>query len=625
MAGGDGFFAAIDPTDHTVAYVESQNGFIVRYDARTGERKSIRPRSEPGEPPYRYNWSAPIKISPWDSNTLYFAANHVFKSTDRGDSWTRLGEDLTRGLDRDSLPMMGEIPDDDAVARHQGTAVFSNISTLDVSTLERGWLVSGSDDGVVAVSTDDGGSWTRYTEFPGVPDTTYVSKVRWSKHEPDVIYATFDGHRSNDMRPYVLRSDDRGESWTSIAGDLPEFGNVRAFAQHHDDADLLFAGTEIAPFVSVDGGESWVRIDGVPPAPVHDMQVHRRDNDLIVGTHGRGIFIVDDLEPWQHLARSGMAAGDGAVELVPVPDALRYSPDGSPSSGMHAARDYAGENPPVGARISYLVAGEADDEVTLEIVGDGEVLRELEDAGSGPGMHHVVWDLRMDAPWSGPPEEEAGGGGFGGFGFGRGGDVGPMVVPGTYTARLTLTPDSGEAVVREEAVTVLPDPANRLTGPQLAELRDLALEYVRLDARMEMVDASLDGIEERLDQARAAVEEAGATEGPAGDRLEEVRETVEAIRETLEGEDVEREEGDPLPDTVPLEERLSRASGILFSISHMPTVAERESLASVPSELEEVVERVNTVLSESLPALTAALDEAGIPWTPGRTIPPPGS
>ena len=619
MAGGDGFYAAVDPEDHTIAYVESQNGGIVRYDGRTGDRKSIRPNPAPGEMPYRFNWSAPIQISPHDPATVYFAANYLFKSTDRGDSWVRLGEDLTQAINRDSLEMMGEIPGPNAVSRHQGVAVFSNISSIDVSALRPGLLVTGSDDGVVSVSLDDGQTWTKRTRFPGVPDTTYVSKVRWSKHDENVIFATFDGHRSNDFTPYVLKSDDQGENWTSIAGDLPGFGSVRAFAQHHENPDLLFVGTEIAPFVSIDGGESWVRIAGMPPVRIDDMKIHPRDNDLIIGTHGRGIYIVDDLSPWQVLAQA--QAADGPF-MMPVTDAIAYVPDPSQYSGLHAARDYAAENPPVGTTIRYLLP-EGTAEARLEILdGSGELVRSL-DAPSRAGLHHVAWDLRMDTPWDGPPEEaESQPVGFGG-GFFRGGNRGPLVAPGSYTSRLTLS-DGGEPDrVMEAGINVLRDENMRLTNAQLAQLQDLRLHYLELNASLQMALASADEVEGLLDDASAAIEE-GRGGDDLSDQVESIRDELGEVRSALRasrgfGGGANR----PTPNPAPVQSRLQLASGMMRATA-MPTAQEMEALESVPADLAREIERLNVVISTRVPALVDALDAAGMPWTPGRTVRPVG-
>jgi photosystem II stability/assembly factor-like uncharacterized protein len=618
MAGGDGFYAAIDPTDHTIAYVESQNGNISRYDARTGDRKGIRPIPEPGELPYRFNWSAPIQISPFDPSTVYFAANHLFKSTDLGDTWERLGEDLTRAIDRETLPMMGSVPEKTAVAYHQGVAVFSNISTISVSEMERGLLATGSDDGTIAVSQDDGRTWTRSTSFPGVPDTTYVSKVRWSKHDANTLYATFDGHRSNDFLPYVLKSTDRGASWSSIASDLPTFGNVRAFAEHPDNPDVLFVGTEFYPFVSVDGGASWHRVGGVPPAPVHDLKVHPRDNALIVGTHGRGIYILDDLNPFLHLAE---AQASGEAFLMPVAPTLAFTEDRSQYTGTHADRNYSGDNPPVGTHVWYYLP-EGGQEVTLDILAaDGRRVRTLEASGSA-GLQSAHWDLRFEQPWDGP-EEEGGGPGF--FSFFGGGNQGPLVIPGEYTARLTLAVDDGADVVLERPITVTRDDAMRLTNAQLAQLQDYRLDYQGLNAQLEMALKAIDDMRDTLDDLDEALAEARADDSLV-DQAEALRDAVDQVDDALRSP---RGRGgsnpyDPTDDTPPVQSRM-RVAGGMMNATAMPTTQELDALSSIPGDLANAVGALNGLLSEDFHALVRALDEAGVPWTPGRVLGPVGS
>ena len=653
MAGGDGFFAAIDPRDHNVAYVESQNGNLVRFNGRTGERKSIRPRPAPGEDDYRFNWSAPIQISPHDPSTVYFAGNHVFKSTNQGNSWEVLGEDLTRKIDRDSLPMMGSIPADDAVSRHQGTAVFSNLSTMHVSSLRRGWIATGSDDGTVSVTTDDGATWTKQTRFPGVPDTTYVSKVRWSAHDESTLYATFDGHRSNDFRPYVLKSTDRGTGWTSIAGDLPDFGNVRAFAEHPDDPNLLFVGTEVRPFVSVDGGESWLALkNGFPPSPVHDLKVHPRDNALVVATHGRGFFVVDDLTPLRELAAAQSADGP---YVFSVRDALAYVVNTAPTTGTHADRDYAAENPPYGATVSYWLPGGAGGDVTLDVLdGDGEVVRTL-DAPGGAGLKEVQWDLRLDPPWSGPPQRGGGGGGPGGGGgfggFGGGGQGGPPALPGRYVARLTVAPEDGEATTVERSFTVVLDELIGMTNPQLAELQVLRKRHRELGAALRMAvrqgeatEAELEGIGAALDRAEA--EAGGAGRGGGGEasvgggagagataglraRADSLGEAVDAVLQALRGSGGGGGFGggaggggdDDGP--VPLLRQLGDANG-LHQAYAPATEQERAALERVGPALDDQLDALNALV-EAMAEFRTALDAAGVPWTPGRPVARPSS
>lgn len=610
MAGGDGFYAVVDPTDPNIAYVESQNGNILRFDRRTGDRKGIRPEQDPDLPSFRYNWSAPIVISPWDSNTIWFAANHVFRSPDRGDSWEVVSDDLTQQFDRDSLPMFGAVPDDDAVSRHSGVAPFGNISDLDVSRVERGTVVAGTDDGVVAVTRDDGATWTRTTSFPGVPDTTYVSKVRASQHDADVFYATFDGHRSNDFRPYVLKSTDGGASWRSIASNLPAFGNVRAIAEHHANPNLLFVGTEFALFVTIDGGGSWSRIDnGMPPVRIDDVKIHPRDNALIVGTHGRGIYLVDDLGPLEHLAEARAAAGPF---LMPVQPQMVFTADGSVSSGTTGNRDYTGDNPPVGTTVSYLLPQRAAD-VRLEIVGpDGATVRTL-DAAGGAGLHHVAWNFRADAPWSGPPEAPqgggGGGGGFGGFGGGGAGSQGPLVVPGSYTARLTV----GDAVL-ERPVEVRPDPAVTLTMAQLRELYALRMEHLGLNARLQIAQRAVGDALEEVQGMEAALEAHGAAPDALRDQVAAALREVQAARQLLgAGGRFGGGGGDSVQGA------LSGAFGI-HSGTVMPTAAEREALARGAERLPGAEAAVDAVVEGTLPGLRAALDAAGVPWTPGRGV-----
>ncbi len=638
MAGGDGFFAAIDPRDHNVAYVESQNGNLVRFNGRTGERKSIRPRPTPGDEDYRFNWSAPIQISPHDPSTVYFAGNHVFKSTDQGDSWEVLGEDLTRQIDRDSLPMMGGVPDEDAVSRHQGTAVFSNISTMHVSALRPGVVATGSDDGTVAVTTDDGRTWRKSTRFPGVPDTTYVSKVRWSAHDPATLYATFDGHRSNDFLPYVLKSADEGQSWQSIAGDLPEFGNVRAFAEHPDDPNVLFVGTEVRPFVSVDGGASWLPLEnGILPSPVHDLKVHPRDNALVVATHGRGFFVVDDLTPIVKLAEAKAAGGP---YIFPVRDALAYVVNSAPTTGTHADRNYAAENPRYGAAVSYLLPERAGDETTLEIVdARGTVVRALE-AATGAGLQQVQWDLRLDPPWSGPTADSGGQGGGQGFGgFGGGGQGGPAALPGEYVARLTVRPadaatdqgaDSGAPaedasadaapVVVERSFAVVLDDLIGMSAAALAELQELRTRHRELSARARMAIRQIEAVTDELEGIEQALKRAATANGHdavAGlrARADSLSEAATAVVEALRGSDDDDEDEDA---SVPIVRQLADANGLHQAFAPA-TEQERAALRRVAPALDEQATAANALL-ERMADFRDALDQADVPWTPGRPL-----
>ncbi|MFI5312255.1 MAG: WD40/YVTN/BNR-like repeat-containing protein, partial [Gemmatimonadales bacterium] len=303
--GGDGFYAVPDPWDNNLVYAEMQGGGVVRYDGRIGQSRNIKPAPKGGEKPYRFNWNAPILPSKFERNAVYMAANMLFRSADRGDSWVAISPDLTRALDRNKLPMRGSVPDSTALGRNEGTAEFSNISTIDESPLKAGVLAVGTDDGIIQVTKDGGKTWSKTDHFAGVPDTTFVSRVTFSRFAEGTIYATLDGHRSNDFKPYLMKTTDYGATWTSLAHDLPDGGPVQVIREHFRQRNLLFVGTEFGVFASFDAGAHWTQLKGgIPGVPVHDIKIQERWNDLVVGTHGRGVYILDDLTPLEKLAEA---------------------------------------------------------------------------------------------------------------------------------------------------------------------------------------------------------------------------------------------------------------------------------------------------------------------------------
>jgi photosystem II stability/assembly factor-like uncharacterized protein len=499
VAGGDGFYAAVDPIDHNIVYAESQNGALQRFDLATQERKNIRPPPEEGVP-HRYNWMAPLLISPHDRATLYFAANHVFRSRDRGDSWERLGHDLTRNLNRDSLPIMG-MAGPGGHRRNEGVADFGNITTLDESPLRAGLLYAGTDDGLLQVSLDAGASWTRIDRFPGVPEMTYVSRVLASAHQEGTVYITFDGHRSNDFRPYVLRSTDYGRTFRSIAAGLPADAAVYVIREHHRNPDLLVVGTEYGVFVSLDGGRAWTQLrTGIAPSPVHDVLIHPRANDLIAGTHGRGIFVLDDITPLEQLAAAA-AAGQPRV-FEPQPATIMNTHAGL---RLFGDRNYTSDNPrsrsatPGGASalsLAYLVprtqASGAQGSIALRAV-DGTLIRELS-VPLRPGLHRVEWDLR----WSMPAVTAVA-------------PMGPYVFPGNYTAELRVHTDGAQPrVLSSVPVTVRPDPAVTVGDAAYRELDSVRLRARSLQFRIAGHVAQLTAERQRVEDATASRDSAAA-------------------------------------------------------------------------------------------------------------------
>jgi photosystem II stability/assembly factor-like uncharacterized protein len=618
--GGDGFYAQIDPVDPNTVYGESQGGDIVRYDVRTGEQKTIKPLPEFGARPYRWNWSSPMLISPYDHNTIYFGANYLFMSTTRGDAWTRLGPDLTRQLNRDSLPVMGKIQPRDAIARHQGTAEYGNISTIDESPLRQGLLYVGTDDGVISVSRDGGATWTRYLKFPGVPDQAYVSRVVASKTTEGTVYATMDNHRNNDFKPYVLKSTDYGAHWSSIAGNLPGNGSVQVIREHPRNGNLLFTGTEFGAFYSADAGHTWTQLKyNIPTVAVHDIVIHPRENDLVIGTHGRGIYIIDDVTPLERLADAG-AAG---AHLFPVKTATEYNPNSSIPGGVRGAgalgdREYSAPNPPFGAAITYFLRDSLPKggDVTLGIYNvAGSKVRDLT-VNKKRGMHRVTWDLRNPAPYTvrrpanqvGEPQSR------------QRDPLGAFVLPGKYTARLTLKAGSGSPAVQEVPIEVRSDPLVPLNEADYRALYDMRVSTGRLQATVQAAVRTAEQLKEQTTDVKTALRNNTATDSltkqaDAVDR--EISDILKKLRGDPEAESVSDDKRVEEPS---IQERVNNIADEIGNVTSQPTELQRATLALASSDLQREVGRINGLLQRRIPALNASLDAAKIPWTIGRPV-----
>ncbi len=628
MAGGDGFFNVTDRFDPKIVYAESQNGGIVRYDTRTGQTKGIKPFPVNGEK-HRYNWSAPIVPSRYSAGTVYFAANYLFKSAAYGDGWKTISPDLTRDIDRDKLPLRGSVPPKDALGRHEGTAAFSNISTVSESPRRAGLLAVGTDDGVISVTRNDGGAWSRATSFPGVPDTTYVSSVQLSKHAEGTLYASFDGHRSNDFTPYVYKSTDFGKTWTSITGNLPAGAAVQVVREHHREPNLLFVGTEFGAYFTIDGGTTWTRLNaGMPTVPVWDLQIQERWNDLVLGTHGRGIYILDDLSPLEHLAAAKRESG---AYLFPVRSEIALTLNNSRNSGM-GSTGWTGENPDHGVHLAYLMPDTAGvSKAKLEILdAAGRIVRELP-VPKRAGLFRPVWDMRVGAPLTAPLDTTpAGRGGGAGGGFGGGFGRGPATytaVPGDYTARLTVTTAKGDATVRTQRFTLLRDPEQPMSVAQLKTLDAFRLEVVRFQRSMTDAQAAADTVVKRYGAAKKALDSAGVKATPAlKDSVAALEKALGAFVRDVGGSPASRatlgaaarppvDEDDDRGASGAQDPSFSNRAGSLngaVNASFPVSAAQRQLLADLKKELAAQSAKLASIRSADLPRVLSALASAGI-------------
>ena len=339
---GDGFDPVIDPTNPNIIYSQWQYGGLVRYDRRSQEVIDIKPQEDKNGPPLRWNWDSALIISPHSPTRLYYGSQILFRSDDRGDTWKAISPDLTRNIDRNKLKVMGRVWSVDAVAKNDSTSFYGTIVALAESPLVEGLIYAGTDDGLIQVTEDGGKNWRKIDSFPftNKPSDVYVSDIETSHKDPNTVYACFDNHKNGDFKPYLLRSTDRGKNWTNISGDLPERGTVYTIAVDHDVADLLFVGTEFGLFATRDGGQHWHPLkSGLPTIAVRDLEIQRRENDLAVGTFGRGIYILDDYTPLRHatpelLAQAGRHLADQEGASVRAGRASGRSRQGLPGSEL---------------------------------------------------------------------------------------------------------------------------------------------------------------------------------------------------------------------------------------------------------------------------------------------------
>ena len=647
ILGGDGYEPQFDPEDPNIVYTQYQYGGLARYDRRTQERVFIAPHPKSGEDRYKWNWSTPLLVSPHNSKRVYYAAEYLFRSNDRGDSWERISPDLTRQLDRNKLEIMGRVWSVDAIAKNDSTSKYGSAIGLSESPLVEGLIYIGSDDGVLSVTEDGGQNWRRTEKFRGVPDMSLIEDVLASSHDDDVVFAVFDNHKRGDYKPYVLRSDNRGESWSSITGDLPERGSAHTIVQDHQDPNLLFVGTEFGLFFTQNGGQSWHQLKGnFPTIAVRDIEIQARETDLVVGTFGRGIYILDDYSP---LRTSSASIADKPAHLFEVKDPWLYVEGDLWSSevkGSMGEAFFAAPNPEFGAIFTYHLAEELQSQAKARRTAEMEVEKSGEDtpypswetlraedreeapsillivkdnAGNtirqvngetSKGLHRTAWDLRLPSidpvnlspaddrpPWEQPP-------------------YGPLATPGTYTVTLAkrrsgaLTELSGP---RSFTVKSLPQSPETSTSPEavLAFQRKAGELYGAVKGAV----AHSAEMTNRIDHLKVAIAATtGATESDA-QALRAIEARLADVSVELSGDTTVSSRNEATAWSI------SQRSSIVYqwllgTRSAVPAQFE-ESYAIAESEFASAKEALRSI-SNDLSALETRLAKLGAPWTPGR-------
>ena len=544
LQGGDGFVVLQDPKDPRVIYSETQDGNMVRVDRVTNETMSVRPLPSDPKETYRWHWDTPMIMSPHDPAVVYVGAQKVFRSADRGLSWTPISADLTSDANRDDIVTMGVKGSDITIAKNDGIVAWPTIVALAESPKRAGLLYAGTDDGNLQVTKDGGKTWTNvYSKLPDAPKGAYVSRLAASRFDEGTVYATIDDHRQNNYGTYVYVSRDYGQSWQSLVSNLPGFGEivVKAITEDQKNPDVLYLGTETGLFISIDRGQSWIRPrTNLPTVRVDEITLHPRDNAMVLATHGRALWILDHLEPIQEYAAAQKA---GAKLFTPAPSTMFRRPTRDRNTEFWGDQTFFGENPPQAAVISWYAKARPEN-VALKITdAAGRQVREISGttlaSATKAGINSACWDLRVEpipapptggargargsggaaGPGSqdpGSPEQNpfgagcaTGGGGFGGFGPGGGANPGPYVLPGVYNVALVM---DGKTV-DTKPLRVVADPEVQLTDVQRKDLFDKAMELHALQTRATEAATGVTSLNRQVNEIAQAI--GGRTDVPA--------------------------------------------------------------------------------------------------------------
>ncbi len=643
VLGGDGHQPATEPGNPDIAYAESQQGYLNRIDMSTGERVNIRPQPEEGEGFERYNWDAPILVSPHSPKRIYFASQRLWKSDNRGDSWEAISGDLTRKQERLELPIMGSTQSWDNAWDMDAMSQYNTITSLAESTLQEGLIYVGTDDGLLQITEDGGENWKRLEvgDIKGIPETAFVNDIKASLHDVNTLYVVMDNHKFGDLNPYLVKSDDRGKTWEPMTGNLPDRTLLWRIVQDHKKPELFFLATEFGIYFTIDAGEKWTKLGGgVPTISFRDLAIHEREDDLVGASFGRGFYIFDDYSVLRHIDEKIL---EQQAAMFPIRDSWWYIQ--RYGKGSQGANYFTAENPPYGVVFTYFLseglktkkssrqaeekkkikAGEdvifpgweaveaerreEDPGIILSIRDEeGNVVRRIKGKKSR-GFHRVNWDLHYASTAAIDMHDENPGGWSRGL----------MALPGKYSVSMASLVD-GEYTELTDPVefTVKKMREGSLQGADQPEILAFLEEIRQLQEAITAGSIILKNAEKKVKAMKVALLRSEKVSDSLLEEIDDARHRLEDIRMQLYGNKSKQEAGAGSPPTVYTRYGFA-ASGT--GNSYGPTEAQKRSFEIAVIQMQQLKDDLDEISKTTLPAIGKKLIEARAPWMEGQEIP----
>jgi photosystem II stability/assembly factor-like uncharacterized protein len=641
--GADGHQSAVEPGNPKITYGEYQQGVLWRVDQTTGETVLIQPQPRAGEPYERFNWDAPILVSPHNPTRLYFASQRVWRSENRGDEWTPISSDLTRNQDRITLPIMGKTQSWDNAWDVGAMSNYNTITSLAESPIQEGLIYAGTDDGIMQITEDGGSNWRKVElgSIKGVPATAFVNDVRADLYDAGTVYAALDNHKYGDFKPYLVKSTDKGRSWSFMNGDLPSKLLTWRLVQDHVRKELLFAATEYGIYFTVNGGTNWIKLKGgLPTISFRDIAIHRRENDLVGASFGRGFYVLDDITPIRNFQP---AMVNVEATMFTVKPAYWYVQKQGVYGRGHA--EYSAENPPFGAVFNYYLADQikslkeirqekekklAEQNSSIPFPGwnaleaenrqdKPQILFTIKDANGNivntvagknkKGFNRVNWDLSYASRRGERLSSSSGGGGF----FGGGGI---MATPGTYSVTMSKMVDGKVTQITDPMnFEVVPLGEGALKGASYTEINSFREEYQNFQQDMTATNTELSKSISTIEAMHRAAMKATKPSDELVSRVHQTKMRLMDIDKEMHGDETKGEIGER---SNPTPGNGNMAGMVALRTTYGPTANHKAAFQRANEQLQEIKVKIKDVSENVLPQLERDLKAAGAPWIEGQ-------